>query len=264
MPSIDRNGVPIYFEDVGSGPPVVMGHSILCSGEMWVNQVPRLAERYRVINIDQRGHGRSVPATSPYELCDMVEDAFAVIDHLEIDRAIWAGLSMGGMVAMHAAIAAPDRVAALLLLDTHAGAEMPYKKLKYRAMSIGAKAFGVRPFFPAVIPLLFGRTTLAENQALIADWKPRFEEIHVQSLARAVSALTRRPSIVRELSEVECPSLVIVGEEDASLPPHLSREIADALPNASLVVIPQAGHLSALEKPEEVTEAMLGFLGTVS
>jgi pimeloyl-ACP methyl ester carboxylesterase len=167
---------------------------------------------------------------------------------------------MGGMVAMHAAVTAPDRVAALLLLDTHAGEETMYKKLKYRAMSIGAKAFGVRPFFPAVLPLLFGRTTLAENQNLVDEWKPRFEEIHVQSLARAVTALTRRPSIVRELSEVLCPSLVIVGEEDASLPPHLSREIADALPNASLVVIPEAGHLSALEKPEAVTEAMLQFL----
>jgi pimeloyl-ACP methyl ester carboxylesterase len=69
---------------------------------------------------------------------------------------------------------------------------------------------------------------------------------------------------VRELSEVRCPSLVIVGEEDASLPPHLSREISDALPNASLVVIPKVGHLSALEEPEAVTEVMLGFLATVS
>jgi pimeloyl-ACP methyl ester carboxylesterase len=261
MPSIDRNGVPIYFEDVGSGPPIVMGHSILCSGKMWMYQVPTLAERYRVINIDQRGHGKSVPAAGPYALHDMVEDAFAVLDHLEIERAVWAGLSMGGMVAMHAAVTAPDRVAALLLLDTHAGEETMYKKLKYRAMSIGAKAFGVRPFFPAVLPLLFGRTTLAENQSLVDEWKPRFEEIHVQSLARAVTALTRRPSIVRELGEVLCPSLVIVGEEDASLPPPISQEIADALPNASLVVIPEAGHLSALEKPEVVTEAMLQFLG---
>lgn len=264
MPSIDRNGVPIHFEDVGSGPPVVMGHSILCSGEMWMYQVPQLSKNYRLINIDQRGHGRSVPATSPYELRDMVKDAFAVMDHLAIDRAVWAGLSMGGMVAMHAAIAAPDRVAALLLLDTHAGEETTYKKLKYRTMSIGAKAFGVRPFFPAVIPLLFGRTTLANNQTLVDEWKPRFEEIHVQSLAMAVSALTRRPSIVRELGEVRCPSLVIVGEEDASLPPALSREIADALPNSSFVVIPKAGHLSALEEPVAVTEAMLRFLGTVS
>ena len=229
-----------------------------------MQQLPHLAERYRVINIDQRGHGRSVPATSPYELRDMVEDVFAVMDHLEIERAVWAGLSMGGMVAMHAAIAAPGRVEALLLLDTHAGAETTYKKLKYRAMSIGAKAFGVRPFLPAVIPLLFGRSTLAENQVLVNEWKSRFDEMHVQSLARAVSALTRRPSILRNLPEVKCPSLVIVGEEDASLPPRLSREIADALPNSSFVVIPKAGHLSALEKPDEVTAAMLQFLDTLS
>jgi pimeloyl-ACP methyl ester carboxylesterase len=264
MPSIERDSVTIHFEDVGSGPAVVMGHSILCSGEMWMYQVPTLAERFRVINIDQRGHGHSVPATNSYELRDMVEDAFAVLDHLEIEGAVWAGLSMGGMVAMHAAVTEPDRVAALLLLDTHAGEETTFKKLKYRAMSIGAKAFGVRPFFPTVLPLLFGRTTLTENQNLVDEWKSRFEEIHVQSLARAVTALTRRPSIVRELRGVLCPSLVIVGEEDASLPPHLSREIADALPNASFVVIPEAGHLSALEKPEAVTDAMLRFLDSLS
>ena len=153
MPSIERNGVKIHFEEVGTGPPVVLGHSILCSGEMWVNQIPRLAERYRVINIDQRGHGQSVPATGPYELSDMVGDAFAVLDHLEIERAVWAGLSMGGMVAMHAAIAEPGRVSALLLLDTHAGAETAYKKLKYRALSMGARPWesgrSYQPFFPS-------------------------------------------------------------------------------------------------------------------
>lgn len=260
MPSIERNGVPIFFDDVGSGPPLVLGHSILCSGEMWMYQVPRFREKFRVINIDQRGHGRSVPATKPYELRDMVEDAIAVLDQLDIERAMWAGLSMGGMVAMHAAISYPDRVSALLLLDTHAGAESNYKKLKYRAMSAGARAFGVRPFFPAILPLLFGRTTLAENRALVDDWKARFEAIHVPSLTTAVAALTRRRSIVHELGSVRCPSLVIVGEEDASLPLPNSEEIADALANASLVVIPEAGHLSALEKPDEVTKVMLEFL----
>jgi pimeloyl-ACP methyl ester carboxylesterase len=264
MPSIERDGVNIHFEDVGSGPPIVMGHSILCSREMWVYQVPRLAERYRVINLDQRGHGRSVPATGPYELHDMVDDAVAVLDHLEIDRAVWAGLSIGGMVAMHAAIAVPDRVSALVLLDTHAGAETLYKKVKYRAMGLGSSAFGIRPFVPAVIPLLFGRTTRTENPALIEEWKAKFASIHVPSITRAVGVLVKRPSIVGELANVQVPSLVIVGDEDASLPVPISQEIADALPNASLVVIPEAGHLSALEKPEAVTEAMLGFLDSLS
>lgn len=264
MPSIERDGVPIHFDDVGSGPPLVLGHSILCSGEMWMYQLPRFAERYRVINIDQRGHGQSVPATGPYELRDMVEDAIAVLDHLGMERAAWAGLSMGGMVAMHAAMTHPDRVSALVLLDSHAGAETLYKKVKYRAMSVGTKLFGVRPFFPAVIPLLFGRTTRSENPALIEDWKERFASIDVASVTRAVSVLVKRPSIVDQLATVEVPALVVVGEEDASLPPHISREIAEALPNASLVIIPKAGHLSALEKPDEVTEVMLEFLDSLS
>lgn len=263
MPSIERHGVHIHFDDVGTGPPVVLGHSILCSGEMWMYQVPRLAERYRVINIDQRGHGRSIPATETYTLQDMVGDAIAVMDSLGIERAVWGGLSMGGMVAMHAATTVPQRVAGLILADTHAGAETAYKTLKYRAMGVGARAFGIAPFFPAVIPLLFGRTTRAENPALITEWKRRFAEIHVPSLVQAVVALTRRRSIVEKLREVRIPSLVIVGEEDASLPPPLSREIADALPEASFVVIQEAGHLSALEKPEKVTEVMLEFLDSL-
>lgn len=264
MPSIERNGVDIYFDDLGSGPPLVLGHSILCSGEMWQYQLPRLSERFRVINIDQRGHGRSVPVTDSYEIRDMVEDVFAVLDHLGVEFAAWGGLSMGGMVAMHAALAAPDRVTALLLLDTHAGAETTYKKLKYRTMAIGAKAVGLRAFFPAVLPLLFGRTTLASNEKLVEEWKSRFQEIHVPSLVTAVDALTRRPSIVMELGDIHCPSLVIVGQEDASLPPPLSREIADSLPNAHLEIISGAGHLSALEKPDEVTELMVRFLSTLT
>ena len=79
----------------------------------------------------------------------------------------------------------------------------------------------------------------------------------------AVAALTRRPSIVDQLANVKVPSCVIVGSEDKSLPVPLSREIADALPSSSLVVIPGAGHLSALERPEEVTDVMLGFLDEV-
>jgi 3-oxoadipate enol-lactonase len=264
MPSIDRNGVKIYFEDVGSGPPVVMGHSFLCSGEMWASQVPVLAERHRVINIDERGHGRSGNLTEPFDLYDMVDDVVAVLDHLGIESAVWAGLSIGGMVAMRAAMTVAERVSGLLLLDTHAGAETRYKKLKYGVMALGVRMIGVRPFLGEISKLMFGITTRRRNTELVAAWRDRFASVDVTSMLLGLGALVRRDSVVDGLRSVEAPSLVIVGDEDASLPPKLSREIAGALPNASLVVIPEAGHLSALEKPEEVTEAMVGFLYSLS
>ena len=111
MPSIERDCLKIHFEDLGSGPPVVLGHSFLCSGEMWSPQVPKLAERHRVINIDERGHGHSGKLSEPFDLYDMVDDVLAVLDHLGIKNAVWAGLSIGGMVALRAALAFPDHAA---------------------------------------------------------------------------------------------------------------------------------------------------------
>jgi len=264
MPSIERNGVRIHFEDVGSGPPIVLGHSFLCSGEMWASQVPVLAERHRVINIDARGHGRSGNLTQPFDLYDMVDDVLSVLDDLGIESAVWAGLSIGGMVAMRAAITVPNRIAGLILADTHAGPESLYKKLKYRAMALGVRTMGVQPFLPAISKLMFGLTIRRENPELVAAWEERFLSVDVPSMLLGLGALVRRDSVVEDLRSITVPSLVIVGDEDISLPPHLSREIADAQPNATLVVIPEAGHLSALEQPEAVTEAMMRFLETVS
>jgi pimeloyl-ACP methyl ester carboxylesterase len=131
-------------------------------------------------------------------------------------------------------------------------------------MALGVRTVGVRPFLGAISKLMFGKTTRKQNPELVTAWRERFASTDVPSMLLGLGALVRRDSVVDELRSVEAPSLVIVGDEDASLPPPLSREIADALPNASLVVIPEAGHLSALEKPDAVTEAMLEFLDSMS
>ena len=263
MPEISRDGVRIYFDDVGSGPPVVLGHSLLCSGEMWGPQVPALAERYRVINVDQRGHGRSGHLTEPFDLYDMVDDVVAVLDELGIDHAVWAGLSIGGMVAMRAAMTVPDRVSGLILVDTHAGAETGYKKLKYRAMGAGARLFGTRPFLPGIVPLMFGPTTRRLKPELVDEWREKFASLHVPSLNLVVAAVIRRDSVIDRLGEIKAPTCVIVGGEDETLPVVCSRKIAAAIPGATLEIVPGAGHLSSLEQPDAVTEAMVGFLDEV-
>jgi pimeloyl-ACP methyl ester carboxylesterase len=260
MPEIENNGVRIFFEEVGSGPPVVLGHSFLCSGEMWRHQIEPLAERHRVINIDHRGHGRSGNLTVPFDLYDMVGDVVAVLDHLEVERAVWAGLSIGGMVAMRAAITVAERVAGLILVDTDAGAETGYKKLKYRAMKVGAKMMGLRPFLPAIIPLMFGSTTRSRKPELVKEWGERFLSTDETSLFLTLDALLRRDMVIDKLSEVRVSALVIVGSEDISLPVEYAQKIASAIPGASLVVVPESGHLSSLEQPEAVTRAMVEFL----
>jgi len=260
VPVVHNQGVEIFFEDIGAGPPVVLGHSFLCSGKMWREQVPALAGKFRVINPDLRGHGRSGEVNRRFSLHDAVSDVLAVLDRLSIQRAVWCGLSIGGMVALRAALSCPERVSGLILLDTDAGAETALRTLKYLAMGAGARVVGVGPFVPSIARLMFGATTRRQNPTLVTEWKKEFSGVHVPSVLRWLEALMRRDSVLARLDQIGVPALVLVGEEDRSLPPPLSRRIHALLRDSSFGLIPAAGHLSALEQPAPVTGAIFGFL----
>jgi 3-oxoadipate enol-lactonase len=257
---VDRDDIRISFEDTGAGRCVVLGHSFLCSREMWARQAADLSESFRVINLDARGHGGSGPAEDPFTFDDLVDDVVTVLDHLGIERAVWGGLSLGGMTALRAAITVPDRVDALIVVDSSAGIDPLPVRVKYRLMASAARALGMRRLMPSVLPIMFGRTTLAQQPDLVAEWGERMASMHLASMLTCLDALNGREAMLDRLGDVDVPALVLVGEEDKAQPPSRSRAIADALPNAELVVIPEAGHLSALEQPEAVSQVMRDFL----
>lgn len=260
MALVHNQGLPIFFEDVGEGPPIVLGHSFLCSGKMWREQVPVLATHYRALNLDFRGHGRSGEVTESFTLYDAVADVVAVLDELGIEKAVWCGLSIGGMVALRAALTCPERVDRLILLDTDAGSENPLKKLKYNVMGLGTRLLSIRPFLSPISRIMFGKTTRKENPALVGEWKDEFSMVSIPSILRVLEALMQRDSLLTRLHEITVPTLVIVGEQDRSLPPPRSARIHDLLPDSKLVEVRAAGHLSALEQPGDVNAAILDFL----
>lgn len=260
MPYLKKRNRRIYYEVSGSGPAIVLGHSFLCSTEMWSEQVGPLAQRHRVVNIDYRGHGKSDPAHEPFTLEDLLDDVLAVLDHLGMETAIWAGLSIGGMVSLRAALSVPERVEALVLMDTDAGAERTLAALKYRAMIGAARIVGIESLVPLVLPLMFGATTRRDDPELVERWRPKLMEPDLATISHGVRALVARESLLSRLGAITVPALVIVGAEDRSLPPKLSRRLSRALPAAQLVEVPAAGHLSALEQPEAVNRAMIAFL----
>jgi len=255
-----NQSLSIFFEDIGAGLPVVLGHSFLCSGKMWREQVPSLADKFRVLNLDFRGHGRSSEVTRAFSLYDAVSDVVAVLDELGIEKAVWCGLSVGGMVALRAALTCPERVERLVLLDTDAGAEAPLRKLRYYGMGLGAKLLGVGPFLSPIARLMFGATTRRENPTLVSEWEGEFLTVHVPSILRGLDALMQRDSLLARLPQIDVPTLVVVGAEDRSLPPPLARRIHELMPDSRLVEVSAAGHLSALEQPAPVNEAILNFL----
>ncbi|SDZ77489.1 alpha/beta fold hydrolase [Microbulbifer marinus] len=260
MPTAQHNQYEIYYAVSGSGPALVLLHSFLCDGEMWKEQVAPLSEHYRVINIDIRGHGRSSAADQPLDIYDLVLDVIAVLDKEGVESATWAGLSIGGMIALRAALTVPKRVAGLMLLDSHAGTETGFKKFKYRAMVAAAKLFGIKPLLPKVSKLMFGQHTLTTQPELVQYWKGKFATMPLLSIEHMVDALCNRDSLKTQLGEIQQPALVLVGEEDLSLPPPCSISMAERLPDAQLKVVEKAGHLSSLEQPEAVTKAMLEFM----
>ena len=260
MATIERAGIQLHYTVTGTGPAIVLVHSFLASSAMWEAQIPALSSEHTVLAVDLRGHGASGPIKRDVSIYDLVDDVLAILDAEGITRAVWAGLSIGGMISLRAALKAPERVAGLLLLDTHAGAERPLKKLRYHAMVLAARLFGIRPLLPQVLKLMFGRHTRAHNQPLVDEWRNRLATVPFPTIAHGVSALARREPLQAQLATIASPALVIVGLEDQALPPAYSREIAELLPRASLIEIPRCGHLSALEQPEAVTRAMLDFL----
>jgi pimeloyl-ACP methyl ester carboxylesterase len=249
-----------HYEVSGSGPAIVLTHSFLCDGALFRHQVAALERTHRVINIDLRGHGRSGPSDSPFDIYDLVDDVVAVLDTEGVESAIWMGLSIGGFLSLRAALTRPERVRALVLMDSDAGPESAWKKLKYATMKWGLRTVGLRFIVPAVMPIMFGETTLRSRPELREEYFRRFLQLHVRSMSNGIDAITGRDDLLGRLKEITCPALVVVGEEDRALPVWKSRRLAAGIRGAELVVIPAAGHLSAVEQPEAVTDAIARFL----
>lgn len=249
----------LFVEASGEGTPVVLWHSLLCDGGMWRYVAPRLAERHRVINVDAPGHGRSAPVRRSFTLDECAQVATEVMDALELDRAHWAGLSWGGMTGMRLALTHPDRLRSLALLDTSADCEAREKLPSYKVMAFIARRLGAVPLLlDRMEPIFFAAATRRSNRGVIGSFRDHLARMQPASIGHAVDAVIfERRDIRDRIGRIRLPTLVIVGAEDVATPPARSREIAERIEGACLLEIPDAGHLSALEQPDAIADALL-------
>jgi 3-oxoadipate enol-lactonase len=265
MPMIRANGTALYYEDTGgSGAPIVFSHGLLWNSTLFAPQIAVLKNRYRCIAYDHRGQGRSADDIGrAISMETVTEDAVALIEKLDLGPVHFCGLSLGGIVGMRLAVGRPDLIRSLVLLDTTADAE-PHK-LKYKLMTVMARLFGVGFVAPAVMPALYGKTTL--NDPARADERQQWTQqliMNRRSIWRAANGVLERKSIYGELGKIAAPTLVMVGDEDVSTPKALADRIVGAIPRAKLMVVPGAGHGSTLEQPAVVTAAIGAFLDAES
>jgi 3-oxoadipate enol-lactonase len=246
-----------YRVDGPPGAPVlVLSHALGLSMAMWDPQLAALSRAFRVIRYDHRGHGGSPVPAGPYRIEELGRDLLHLLDRLALERVSFCGLSLGGFTGMWVAANAPQRIDRLVLCCTAARMARPE--------DFAARAQTVREQ---------GMEAIADS--LIGRWfTPAFPASHPDAVARIRAILLSTPregyagaceaiaemDLREDLPRIKAPTLVIGAEHDQSTPPEKSREIAQRIPKAEVVIIPNAAHIANVEQPEAVTNQILGHL----
>lgn len=263
MPVADRGHTQIFWEQQGSGEPLllVMGHG--WPRQMWARHLPALTERYRVITFDNRGVGETATTVSKWTLADMADDALAVLDAAGVTQAHVYGASMGGGIAQVLTLDHPDRVGALILGCTASRAA----NRKLPPWSV------IRHLLPAALAGRQARTVAlaralvygpATDPALIGEDLRLLQSLHrpAEGLRAQRRAVLEYEGSQLRLGSIRSPTLVIHGSDDRLVPVRYGEELARLIPGAELVVLPGAGHMYITDATQAANSAVLSFLAT--
>jgi 3-oxoadipate enol-lactonase len=256
MAYADVNGQRLFHADTGGdGPVVILSHGFLMDHSMFEPQVAALRDTHRVITWDERGFGRTEFDGEPFTYWDSAADCLGLLDHLGIERAVLGGMSQGGFLSLRAALLAPERVSALILLDTQAGIEDPAVADGYRSMlDTWVSAGPVDELTNAVADIIIA------DPEVNAEWIPRWKAMPKEQLKEPGDCLLGRDDITDRLGEIPCPALVVHGTDDTAISMDRAAELAAGLPGAGEVVQVGGAHAANLTNPEPVNAAIVAFL----
>jgi 3-oxoadipate enol-lactonase len=257
MPFAQGQGARIHYEIEGpeDGPVLLLSNSLGTDLGMWSPQMPSLAARYRVLRYDSRGHGRSEAPEGPYTIDMLGQDAVAVLDAAGVKRALFCGLSKGGMVGQWLGVNAPNRVGRLVLANTAAFIGAP-EVWNQRIETVRAQ--GMAAIVPGVIDRWFTKPfqeRAPDSVARIRDMLLATDPEGYAACCAAVRDMDQRQTI----GAIRVPTLVIAGRHDLATSPEQGRLIADTIPGARFLEL-DAAHLSNIEAEAAFTRALLEFL----
>jgi pimeloyl-ACP methyl ester carboxylesterase len=256
---IDWNGSPAEVRELGSGPAIVLVHGFPLDGAMWSGVARALAPKFRVLKPDLPGRGLN-EAAAPGSIAGYSDFVEALLSELPGPVGL-AGFSFGGYIALELMKRRPEKIRALALVDTRASADDAAGKAKRDEAIAAVRANGVRPIvesMPAKLlsPESLGRPDLVERvQRMISRQKP-------ETVEADLTAMRDRPDSTDFLPDVAVPTLVVVGSQDVLTPPADSERMSAAIPGARLVTVAGAGHLTPMERPKAVAEALSEFFSS--
>jgi len=256
------NGINIHYELTGptDAPVITFSNSLLSNLSMWDPQMDALKD-YRVLRYDQRGHGGTEGTEGEYDFDLLAEDAKELLLGLGIKRTHFVGLSMGGMTGQALTLNYPEMVASLTLCDTRSHTSVDRKPGRIKRIQT-AETDGIEPMVEGCIKGWFSDGFNADNSELMDEVRSMVRGTSVPGLVGCTYALNSQNHTPR-LHEIDCPTLIIVGEDDPSTPVSESKVMHERIDQSSLVVLPKARHLSNVEQAEIFNETLLGFLSSL-
>lgn len=256
-----NSGAWVEHDDIGTGPTLVFLHAFPFSREMWRPQVEAFGREFRVVAPDFPGFGGSSPFVGDPSIDRLADDVASLLEALGIlGRVTLAGLSMGGYVALAFARRYPQRLRALVLANTRAEPDDDSARANRNRLIESARNQTPADIAATLLPRMLSPHTLNHRPDVVAEVRRIAEQQSIDAIVNATIALRDRPDARPFLPQIDVPTLILSGQDDVITPPPVLQSLAQAIPNARLETVAQAGHLANLEQPEAFNDRVLEFL----
>lgn len=258
---LDLNGARIHYVSQGSGTPLLLLHGYPLSGELFVRNRDALASAgFRVITVDHRGYGQSTaPADNPGDLATYAQDALAVLDQLNVNKAVIGGMSMGGPIAFEMYRRAPERFSGLILIDTIANPASVVEQSLWKGMAQKASMDGPQSLAPELIKDMLTGMTRMNRPADAKFLTGIVKQASVAADLAGADVLATRPDSIPTLKTITVPTLILEGLEDTVYPPEFSMKMQQNIAGSKLVIIPGAAHAAIYEKASAANRAIIDW-----
>ncbi|NNE51598.1 MAG: alpha/beta hydrolase [Sulfitobacter sp.] len=262
MPELPLNDVTLHYEVEGEGPPLLLLAGMLSDSASWMALAPLLTDHFTVIRPDNRTTGRTAPWDAPADVHRMVADATHLMQHLKHERYHVAGHSMGGLMALEMAHAAPELIGTATVLASGRSRSPRTMGVFDALMAIRRAPEGEEMWLRALYPWLFGHGFFEDRKNVETALQAALAYPHAQSpeaMAHQIEAFRGfRPKA--QLEQITCPTMVVYAGQDLMIPPEVARPSFQPIPQLREVMIPNAGHSIAWDAPEEVAQHLVAFL----
>ena len=251
----------ILYDTRGEGPPLVLLHPFPTNRNFWNPIAADLAARYRLILPDLRAHGDSQPGTGPATMQKHAADLVRIMEAERIQRAWFAGVSIGGYILFEFWRRHRERIEGLILCDTRAQADTDEGRQTRLKAAEDVERSGPDEYLEGMVPKLLGETTRRNRPDRVSEARGMMARMTRQGISAALRGMAARPDSIPTLKTISVPVLVIVGGEDTLTPPADAELMHREIRGSQLASVPIAGHYAPFEQPEAVVQLMRGFLG---